>query len=219
MVRGDAPMARIYKDKKELIETLIPRGASVLDVGFRGQGTGPQSEGFVHALLRTRTEDLWGIDLQYEETELLGPSSHYARMSAESFSLSRRFTVLFAGDLIEHLPNPGLFLDSAKRHLEKGGCLILTTPNAFNLFNLTEKITKDEPTVNSDHTCYFNRKTLLRLLDKMGWEVDEVSYLFTLGPLHKESLKKKLLNLVYSVLARCTPKFVETLVVVAHPRP
>lgn len=211
-------MKAIYKDKEALIAALVPEGSTVLDVGFWGQGTGPDSPHWVHALLGKRAGELWGIDLEYDAARLPGPAAQYARMSAESFSLDKRFDVIFAGDLIEHLSNPGLFLDACRAHLAEGGRLILTTPNAFNLFNLAEKLTKDEPTVNHDHTFYFNRKTLAKLLDKNGWEADEASYLYSLDLEHKESLKKKALNVLYGLLAQATPKFVETLVVTARPR-
>ncbi len=212
-------MPTIYKDKEALIAALVPEGSTVLDVGFWGQGTGPDSPRWVHALLGKRAKELWGIDLEYDEARLPGPPARYARMSAESFSLDKRFDVIFAGDLIEHLPNPGLFLDACRAHLAEGGTLVLTTPNAFNLFNMAEKLTKDEPTVNHDHTCYYNHKTLAHLLDKREWVVAETAYLYTLDLEHKESFKKKALNVLYALLSKVTPKFMETLVIVARPRP
>ena len=207
----------VYKNKKELIERAVAPGKAVLDVGFSGQGVDAASPHWVHNLLRGRTENVWGIDLEFDETRLPGPKDRYMKASAEDFSLPQKFDVIFAGDIIEHLSNPGLFLDSARRHLASGGTLVLTTPNAFNLFNIAEKFSKDEPTVNSDHTFYFNKKTLIKLLEKNGWKADEVSYLYSLELTHKESLKKKLLNGVYWLFARFTPKFVETLVIVARP--
>lgn len=206
----------IYRDKGELIRKLIQPEDVVLDIGFYGQGTGPEREDWVHHLLQRRAKEVWGIDLEYDETTFPSSLGRYARANAESFSLGRTFDVIFAGDVIEHLSNPGQFLDAARGHLAPGGRLILTTPNTFNLFNLTEKLTKDEPTVNPDHTFYFNRKTLGVLLGKNGWKVDSVGYLYTLGALHEESWKKKLLNVIYGALAQFTPKFVETLVVVAQ---
>lgn len=208
----------IYKNKEELIQQHVKSGMSVLDVGFFGQGTDIDSPRWVHNLIRAQGADVWGVDLEYAEGRLPGPADHYQKASAESFSFDTSFDAIFAGDIIEHLSNPGLFLDAAKRHLKRDGALILTTPNAFNIFNLAEKFTKDEPTVNSDHTFYFNKKTLLKLLEKNGWKADEVSYVYSLELTHKESWKKKFLNLIYAVFARFTPKFIETLVVVASPK-
>lgn len=209
----------VYHNKKELIEKTISPGTSVLDVGFWGQGTSVDSPNWVHRLLKERKADVWGIDIEYDEKQLQGDVSHYRKASAESFSLPEKFDTIFAGDIIEHLSNPGLFLDASKQHLKSSGKLVLTTPNAFNLFNIVEKFTKDEPTVNSDHTFYFNKKTLLKLLEKNGWEADEVNYLYSLELTHTESLKKKFLNFWYALFSKFTQKFIETLVVVAKPLP
>lgn len=209
--------ARIFRNKQELLGTLIGTEDTVLDVGFSGQGIGNDDPQWPHALLKKRAKEVYGVDVvlaraQFPDTE------RYQEASAEAFSFPNvRFTKVFAGDLIEHLPNPGLFLDQVRAHLTEGGELILTTPNAFNLFNLAEKLTKDEPTVNRDHTCYFNHRTLRVLLQKCGFEVIEVAYLYSLEYSHKESIKKKFLNVIYAMLAQLTPKFIETLVIIAVP--
>lgn len=209
--------ARVYRDKGELIGACIGPDESVLDIGFFGQGITARDPHSAHQLLKARAREVWGLDLDYDESILDDPS-RYVRGSADSFSVGRKFDVIFAGDLIEHLSNPGLFLGRAKAHLNPGGRLVLTTPNAFNLFNLAEKFSKDEPTVNFDHTCYFNSKTLRTLLEKNGWTMGKPAFLYSLGALHKESWKKKFLNAWYALFARFTPKFLETLVVVARPQ-
>ena len=47
--------------------------------------------------------------------------------------LGRKFDVIVTGEILEHLPNQGLFLENAERHLKKKGVQILTTPNALAL--------------------------------------------------------------------------------------
>jgi 2-polyprenyl-3-methyl-5-hydroxy-6-metoxy-1,4-benzoquinol methylase len=210
--------ARIFSNKHELIEALVGKDDVVLDVGFSGQGVTREDPNWPHGLLQKRARKVYGIDLAIDRAAF-PDTERYHEASAELFSFPGvRFDVIFAGDVIEHLPNPGLFLARVKEHLSPRGILVLTTPNAFNLFNLTEKLTKDEPTVNSDHTCYFNHKTLRVLAQKCGFDTTEVAYLYTLGYRHKESWKKKAQNALYAFLATMTPKFVETLVVVARPQ-
>jgi 2-polyprenyl-3-methyl-5-hydroxy-6-metoxy-1,4-benzoquinol methylase len=209
------PRLSIYKNKKQLIESSIAPRTKVLDVGFWGQGVSASNPQWPHRLLKERGCDLYGLDIEYDEDRLLAPADHYRRESAEGFSFPLKFDVIFAGDLIEHLSNPGLFLKRAGDHIAPEGRLIMTTPNCFNLFNMTEKITKRDPTVNRDHTCYFNEKTLRQLLEKNGWRVEAFSYLYTLGSEYKESYKKKLLNCLYWFLSRFTDKFIETVVVSA----
>lgn len=153
-------MHKIFKNKRELIETLINREDVVLDIGFWGQGVYINSENWVHKIIIKKANKVYGIDLDYDDNKLPQNRELYLKSSAENFFLGKYFDVIFAGDLIEHLSNPGLFLECVEKSLKIGGKLIITTPNCFNLFNLAEKISKYEPTVNSDHTMYFNIKTI-----------------------------------------------------------
>lgn len=211
-------MARsVFRNKAELIAARIGPSDTVLDVGFSGQGIRKDDPRWPHALLLARAKDVYGVDLALDRSAF-PDTTRYIEASAESFSLPGvRFDAIFAGDLIEHLSNPGLFLDACRAHLSKGGRLLLTTPNCFNLFNIAEKLTKDEPTVNPDHTLYFNHKVLRKLLEKNGFAVEEIAYVYSLEYLHPESWKKKALNLLYRFLSAATPKFMETLVIIARP--
>lgn len=205
----------IYKNKEELIRSVVRKEDSILDVGFWGQAVSIKDDNWPHNLLKKYGGDVYAFDLDFDETKV-SPRDHYFKASAEDFSIPRQFDVVFAGDLIEHLSNPGLFIRAAKKHLKPGGRLIITTPNCFNLFNLTEKLSKTEPTVNIDHTCYFNSKTLKRLLEKNGLSDISFDFLYTLGVKHRQSWKKRALNVLYALLARFTPKYVETIVAIAR---
>ena len=205
------------KNKTELLDRLISKEDTVLDIGFWGQGVKISDDNWPHKLLKEKAAEVYGIDIEYDE--LMIPEkerSKYKKVAAEDFYFDRKFDVIFAGDLIEHLVNPGLFLDNAKKHLNDGGRLILTTPNTFNLFNLAGKLTRAEPVVNSDHTFYFNQRTIGVLLSKCGWDISELGYMYTLDYKIKESFKKKFLNFLYWFLAKWTPKYYETMVVVAR---
>ena len=204
-----------YQNKAQLIQSLVTPEDVVLDVGFSGQGVRHCDAAWPHALLKARAKEVYGLDVQLDSAFVDNP--YYVQASAEDFSLPVQFDVIFAGDLIEHLSNPGLFLASCKRHLKPSGRLILTTPNTFNLFNIAEKLTKPEPTVNRDHTCYFNSNTMRTLLAKNDMAPVEMSYMYMLDTYFKESLKKRFLNGIYFLLSRMTDKFLETLVVVAVP--
>lgn len=207
-------------NKRELVDRLINQNDVVLDVGFWGQGITIESDHWPHRLLLQKAKEVYGIDIFFEEDKLGGlDKDRYTRASAEDFNLDIKFDVIFAGDLIEHLVNPGLFLDNVKKNLKPNGRLIISTPNAFNLFVLAGKITNTEPVVNSDHTFYFNQRTIGVLLKKCGWKVEELGFMYTLEYSLKESFKKKFLNFLYFVLSKFTPKFYETMIIVATPIP
>ena len=207
------------RNKVELVKTLIKDTDVVLDVGFWGQGKTFEDPTWPHKLIKDQTADVYGIDLVYDESVIpAADRSKYKKAAAENFQFDQSFDVIFAGDLIEHVVNPGLFLDNAKKHLKPGGRLIMTTPNTFNLFVMAGKLSRPEPPINSDHTFYFNRRTIGTLLEKCGWQVERFGFMYTIDYTHKESVKKKVLNVLYWALSKLTNKFYETMVVVAKPK-
>ncbi len=204
-----------FKNKQELIFRLVTPEDVVLDVGFWGQGVDYHQPNWPHGLLKARAKNVYGVDTEFDE-RAVSPSNHYQKTTAEKADFPVKFDVIFCGDVIEHLSNPGLFLESCKRMLTPKGKIIITTPNCFNLFNIVEKLSKSEPTVNADHVAYYNSKTLRRLLQKNGFVAVGEDYLYSLELQHKESWKKKIQNGVYLFLGIFTDKFMETLVVSAQ---
>ena len=206
----------IFKTKRKWIQERMKDPTTVLDVGFVGQGIDWRSDKSLHGFLRSNYPEVYGIDLDIPEELIQGAPGTYQNASAEDFAFDTTFDAIVAGDLIEHLSNPGLFLGCVKRSLRPDGRLYITTPNAFNLFNLFEKLSKAEPTVNADHTCYFNSKTLRTLLKKNGFEIVHLDHVLTLENEYAESWKKRMLNILYRLAARFTPKFVETIAIEAR---
>jgi len=160
----------------ERFEAIRPyvTGKRVLDVGA---ATGYRRADWMHAMLRDVATSVVGIDL--DEAAVAAAQGRGADIrvgNAESFDLGETFEVVWAGELIEHLSNVGLFLDSARRHLEPGGSLVLTTPNAFGVSNFVYRLGAGVR-VNNEHTCWFCEHTLRSLLERHGFDVRELRHL------------------------------------------
>jgi SAM-dependent methyltransferase len=67
--------------------------------------------------------------------------------------LDRSFDGLFAGEILEHLPQPEAALNEWKRVQKKGGILIITTPNRRRRVNILNK--EDWP-ISPDHIREFS---------------------------------------------------------------
>ncbi len=78
------------------------------------------------------------------------------------------FDLVVAGEVIEHLDNPGLFLDGVRRVVSPTGHLLITTINAFCLRRLVRIPTHIE-SVHPDHTYYFSHRTLSTLVERHGF--------------------------------------------------
>jgi predicted TPR repeat methyltransferase len=77
----------------------------------------------------------------------------------------KKFDLIHASDLIEHLQEPDSFIKSIRQNLNDNGLIMLTTPNINNPVN---KLVNIKP---REHLYYFSRKTIRVLLEKNGFEV------------------------------------------------
>jgi SAM-dependent methyltransferase len=83
--------------------------------------------------------------------------------------------VVLAGELVEHLANPGRMLEAIHPLLREGGSLVVTTPNAHALTNVLAGLIGLE-LVNSDHVGWQSWWTGRELLARHGYRVNEVAY-------------------------------------------
>jgi 2-polyprenyl-3-methyl-5-hydroxy-6-metoxy-1,4-benzoquinol methylase len=87
-----------------------------------------------------------------------------------------KFDVIVAGEILEHLPSPGLFLGSAHSVVAQGGCVIITTSNAYCARRFV-RIPFGVESVHCDHVAYYSHPTLRRLGELCGWAtVEQCNY-------------------------------------------
>jgi len=88
-----------------------------------------------------------------------------------------KFDVIAAGGVLEHLSNPGLFLDGVKRFFTPATEMIIETPNAFSVHRFILGLLNREY-VHSEHVFYFSYVTLRNLLERHGYTIiDELSHI------------------------------------------
>jgi 2-polyprenyl-3-methyl-5-hydroxy-6-metoxy-1,4-benzoquinol methylase len=108
------------KLSNERLQAILPRiaGTDVLHVGCVGEG----GEKFVlhSALCKSLSgSEIWGIDINADGIgELKRRAFRVLVGDAESMELDHQFDTIFAGELIEHLANPGRFLECCRRMLK-----------------------------------------------------------------------------------------------------
>ena len=159
-------------------------GKDVIDVGFVDQFrmTTKHAQGtWLHADVAVNAARAVGIDADDEGVDLarrLGFTAYLADCEDESelrgLGLEPADVVL-AGELLEHLDQPGRFLEGAKVLLRPRGRLLITTPNAVSMTNFVSSLMYRE-FVNPDHVAWFSWHTLKTLLGRHGWEIDHVAY-------------------------------------------
>ena len=82
------------------------------------------------------------------------------------------FDGLFAGELIEHLPDPEAGVEEFRRVLRPGGTLVLTTPNRLRLANVVDR---SERPYSPDHLSELSYDEARALLRARGFTILEES--------------------------------------------
>lgn len=151
---------------------------SILDIGcVQHTLECVKNDSWLHGNLTEIFNDVVGIDLLKEEVKILNKMGYnviYA--NAEKFVLDEKFNTIVAGELIEHLSNPGNFLDSCYNHLNENGKLILTTPNSFWIEHPVRKMF-GKLHINPQHTAWYDDVVLPQLAERHQFTVVEVKYI------------------------------------------
>lgn len=135
----------------------------------------------LHARLSLVSRSLVGVDLDAEGVSCLrqlGFAQTYvdnAECLAQPDVRNRSYDVIVAGEMIEHLENPGMFLRSIQSLMNRQTELILTTVNAYCFFRFFYYLLGREE-IHPDHNYYFSPRVLCRLLERCGLEIAECHF-------------------------------------------
>lgn len=153
------------------------KGPKVLDIGCSGQAglrSDLDSPWWLHGALHQHFPDVWGLEFVESNVQALHDAGYekVVQGDAQNIDLEMTFDTIVAGELIEHLTDPGRFLHSVRKHLNPGGRLVLTTPYAFSLVAVVYAWLKYPRTCsNEEHTLWLCPTTLERLLSMCGFRL------------------------------------------------
>jgi len=134
----------------------------------------------------------------------------------EELDLDKTFDVIVAGEMIEHLNNPGLFLNGIKRFMHADTRLLITTINAYSgmrflWYGLRGKGGKLE-FVHPDHVAYYSYSTLRLLIERHDLNIDEFLF-YDLGTEHRPH-NRWFLNMFNDIFVRIAPQWAEGVIAV-----
>jgi SAM-dependent methyltransferase len=175
----------------------------------------------LHLELAKSAKQLVGFDFDAEGLEILtragvGDLYQADAEALESVPLKETFDVIVAGEMIEHLSNPGKFLNGIQRFMDPKTDLVLTTVNAycalrFLIYGLRGKGGEQEP-VHPDHVAYYSYRTLSLILDRSGLRMKDFLF-YDIGIEHRP-FNRWIYNVINDVSVRFFPQFSDGVIAV-----
>ncbi|MEZ5333272.1 MAG: hypothetical protein R2991_14805 [Thermoanaerobaculia bacterium] len=201
----------------------VARGRRVLHLGCTNHPytTRSLADGsLLHLKLEEAAGELWGLDSDAAGLQALADRGFGRLVQADLEGLERveppcAFDVIIAGEVIEHLSNPGLFLTGIRGWMGAETRLVLTTINAYcgmriGSYLLRGRGGRREP-VHPDHVAYYSYSTIHRLLERHALAVREFSF-YDVGPEHRPS-NRFYLNWLNDVCVRWARQAADGLIV------
>jgi len=134
----------------------------VIDVGCTGSNSPTQ----LHQEILEVGKEVWGVDRDKCDTP------NFIQMDVETGdfgSISVKPDIVICGELLEHLSNPGLFMDK----LRVFECpIVITVPNALSILGY-KHINKSVENVNKDHVAYYSYTTFKELARRYQFKITE----------------------------------------------
>ena len=165
-------------DSKISFFSKIVEDLNVLDIGVvQHENEKVDTSTWLHRALCLRSKKILGLDIDQGGVEYLNEKGfEVVYADAQNFHIGKTFDVVTAGDLIEHLDNPGGFLDCVKEHLNANGLLALSTPNPFWWKTWIHVLIKGYSCPHPEHTCWYCERTIIQLLERHGYYVEHFEY-------------------------------------------
>ncbi|PKP61704.1 hypothetical protein CVT91_02235 [Candidatus Atribacteria bacterium HGW-Atribacteria-1] len=175
----------LVRKEKKIVS--LCEGKSVLHLGCADYPFGKEqyrNGNLLHQKIANITDDLIGVDLSTEGIAWLASLGYKNLLvgnveKLNELEIKRQFEVIVAGELLEHLSNPGMFLSNVKSLMEDDGILIITVPNAHAIKSFVRVLLFRKELIHPDHVYYFSQATIEHLCKRYELKIKETFYYVT----------------------------------------
>jgi hypothetical protein len=173
----------VYVGRQDFV-VAYAAGKSILHLGCVDAGLSQQKYDagqLLHPRLQGVAKTLWGVDVDAAGLDWMrsqGWKNLYHLdiecLDTEPDLLGEPFDLLVLTEVLEHLNNPGKFLEALRPLFRPQTELLLTTPNATSLTNILANRHHQEA-VHPEHNFWFSYHTLGTLLGKYGYQIGQIA--------------------------------------------
>lgn len=159
------------------------KGRKILHLGCVDEGLTEErieSRELLHFKLISVAAEVWGVDISEEGIQLLQEHGadnlvvgNIERIDEIEELREHDFDIILSTEVLEHLNNPGLFLQGVKKLFKSNTTMIVTVPNGLRLTGLMRQI-KGYEFVHPDHNYWFSYKTVKTLMEKNGYHIEKI---------------------------------------------
>jgi hypothetical protein len=134
---------------------------------------------WLHEILAKTCTDLVGVDINEEGVQYMKDAgfetynSNVVTENPPAEIVSKKWDYIVAGEVLEHIDDPVMFLKSIRE--KYGACterILITVPNALSYTNFRFALRNIEM-INTDHRFWFTPYTLLKVASQAGITVED----------------------------------------------
>jgi len=174
---------RIVSNRQEFLAELC-KGKNVLHLGCVDSGLTEEAisrDNLLQLKIAKVANMVIGVDSDVKGLKLLDEhksiNERFLQLNVEDLSsddIEEEIDIIIAGEMLEHLSCPGIFLKNIRKFmLDKNAKMVLTVPNAFRLKSIFG-IWDGKEVVHPDHNYYFSYFTIKHFCQKYELGIDQV---------------------------------------------
>lgn len=167
-----------FVNRVDLLESLCS-GKKVLHLGATDAPetiSAARSNRLLHRQINQVADRLIGIDIDREMINWLADNYDinniiYGDIEKIEYYPPEEFDVIVAGEILEHLNNPGKALENIRNVMQPHTRLVITVPNAYSLKGFMRACFRYE-LIHPDHLLHHSPHTLKILLERFDFTVE-----------------------------------------------